>query len=197
MEGSIRAHSWKRREQPRIVLRSVRGFSYSAQLNRLKNSNGSVPKCEINFRTDAREGDRFEVLLQERYYGDEWISGTVMYASYRGKRTGFYEAFRYTEDDPKSSYNAHYTPDGEALIHSGLRYPLDSLHIMSAYGMRVHPVTGRRQMHNGVDYRARPGTNVHAVAKGTVIVSSLGTVSGNTSIWSLSTERNIGEFYFV
>lgn len=138
-----------------------------------------ILQCKISFRTDAREGDRFKVLLQERYYGDEWIGGTVIYASYQGKRTGFYEAFRYSEDDPKSSYNAHYTPEGEALIHSGLRYPLDSLHIVSTYGMRVHPITGRRQMHDGVDYRARPGTNVHAVAKGKVIVSSYDSISGN------------------
>jgi murein DD-endopeptidase MepM/ murein hydrolase activator NlpD len=150
----------------------------NVSLNLTGTVNG-ILQCKISFRTDAREGDRFKVLLQERYYGNEWISGTVMYASYQGKRTGFYEAFRYSEDDPKSSYNAHYTPDGEALIYSGLRYPLDSLHIMSTYGMRVHPVTGLRQMHNGVDYRARPGTKVHAVAKGTVIVSSYDSISGN------------------
>jgi murein DD-endopeptidase MepM/ murein hydrolase activator NlpD len=138
-----------------------------------------ILQCKISFRTDAREGDRFKVLLRERYYGDEWISGTVMYASYQGKRTGFYEAFQYSDDDSKSSYNAHYTPEGEALIHSGLRYPLDSLHIMSTYGMRVHPVTGQRQMHYGIDYRAHPGTNVHAVASGTVIVSSYDSISGN------------------
>ena len=136
-------------------------------------------QCKISFRTHAREGDTFRVLLRERYYGDERISGTVEYTSYQGRKTGFHEAFRYTEDDPKSSYNAHYTPEGEALIHSGLRYPLDRLHIMSRYGMRVHPVTGRRQMHYGVDYRARPGTKVHAVAQGKVIVSSYDPISGN------------------
>lgn len=138
-----------------------------------------VLQCKISFRTDAREGDRFKILLQERYYGEEWISGTVMYAAYEGKRTGFHEAFRYSEDDPKSSYNAYYTLNGEALINSGLRYPLDRLHIVSSYGMREHPVTGQRQMHNGVDYRARQGTNVHAVAKGQVIVSSYDSLSGN------------------
>ncbi len=134
---------------------------------------------KISFRTHAREGDEFKVLLRERYYGDEWISGDVMYASYLGKKTGFHEAFQYTEEDPKSSYNAHYTPQGEALIASGLRYPLDRLHIVSTYGMRVHPITGRRQMHYGVDYRASPGTMVHAVAKGKVIVSSYDSISGN------------------
>jgi len=138
-----------------------------------------ILECKISFRTDARMGDKFTVLLQERYYEDEWISGRVMYAAYRGKRTGFHEAFRYAEDDPKSSYNAHYTPKGEALIASGLRYPLDRIQIVSTYGMRIHPVTGRRQMHNGVDYRARTGTNVHAVARGTVITSSYDSVSGN------------------
>lgn len=134
---------------------------------------------KINFRTNAREGDKFKVLLRERYYGDEWISGTVLYTSYRGRKTGFHEAFRYSEDDPNSSYNAYYTPEGEALIHSGLRYPLDRIFMVSRYGMRVHPVTGKRKMHYGVDYRASPGTRIHAVAEGTVVVSSYDAISGN------------------
>ncbi len=136
--------------------------------------------CKLPLRTHARAGDRFRILLRERYYQDSIrIDGEVLYVSYEGARTGFFEAFRYDDGDPKSSYTAHYTEGGEALIHSGLRYPLDRLHISSPYGMRRHPMTGRRTMHNGVDYRAPKGTPVYSVAKGKVVKSGYDSRNGN------------------
>ncbi|MBD3316644.1 MAG: peptidoglycan DD-metalloendopeptidase family protein [Chitinivibrionales bacterium] len=136
--------------------------------------------CKISFRTHAREGDRFRAILRERYYQDSIrIEGQVLYTCYEGTKAGFHEAFRYDDGDPKSSYTAHYTEEGEALIHSGLRYPLDRLHISSGYGMRIHPLTGRRVMHRGVDYRAPTGTPVYAVAAGTVVKSGYNSNNGH------------------
>lgn len=139
-----------------------------------------VLECKVSFRTDARVGDKFKILLRENRYQDSiWIGGKVLFASYVGERVKYSEAFLYEEKDPKSSFNAHYTEDGEALIHSGLRYPLDRLHITSGYGYRIHPVTGKRTFHNAVDYRASVGTPVYAVAEGSVIKSSYDNLSGN------------------
>jgi murein DD-endopeptidase MepM/ murein hydrolase activator NlpD len=135
--------------------------------------------CKISFRTDARAGDRYRALVEEEWYKNTLILGKVLYASYEGKKTGFYEAFRYHDKDPKSSYNAHYTEDGEALVHSGLRYPVNRLHISSNYGWRVHPVTGQYKMHYGVDYAAPTGSSVYAVASGTVVLSGYDKYSGN------------------
>ena len=50
---------------------------------------------------------------------------------------------------------------------------------VSRYGMRIHPLTGKRKMHYGVDYRVPTGTKVHAVAEGKVEVSSYDSISGN------------------
>jgi murein DD-endopeptidase MepM/ murein hydrolase activator NlpD len=139
-----------------------------------------VLECKVNFRTDARVGDRFKVLLKETRFQDSvWIEGKVLYASYSGSRVKHSEAFLYQEADPKSSFNAHYTEDGEALIHSGLRYPLDRLHITSTYGYRIHPITGSRAFHSGVDYRGAVGTPVYAVADGVVVQSSFSNENGN------------------
>ncbi len=139
-----------------------------------------VLECKVNFRTDARVGDRFKILLKEKRFQDSvWIGGNVLYASYDGSRVKHSEAFLYQEADPKSSFNAHYTEDGEALIHSGLRYPLDRLHITSSYGYRIHPVTGSRAFHSGVDYRGAVGTPVYAVADGIVVQSSFSNDNGN------------------
>ena len=139
-----------------------------------------VLECRVSFRTDARVGDKFKVLLKETRFQDSlWIGGQVLFASYEGSRVKLSEAFLYMEADPKSSFNAHYTEDGEALIHSGLRYPLDRLHITSSFGYRIHPITGQRAFHNGVDYRGAVGTPVYAVAEGVVAQSSYDNLSGN------------------
>jgi len=138
-----------------------------------------VLMCKVAFNL-AHPGDKFKVLVQERLFQDSvFIEGTVLYAQFSGKLVGTHEAFNYDDGDPKSTFNAHYTEDGEALIFSGLRYPLDLLHISCGYGMRLHPITGLHEMHNGVDYSAAPGTAVYAVAEGTVIVSDFDPLSGN------------------
>ena len=139
-----------------------------------------VLECKVSFRTDARVGDRFKILLKETRFQDTiWIGGSVLYAGYNGSRVKHSEAFLYREADPKSSYNAHYTEDGEALVHSGLRYPLDRLHVTSGYGFRIHPITGSRTFHSGVDYRGAVGTPVYAVAGGVVVQSSFSNDNGN------------------
>ncbi len=138
-----------------------------------------VLKCKINFRMYARHGDTFKILLKERYYKKTRISSQVLYTTYSGERAGSYEAFKFQDTDPRSTYNAHYTAEGEALIHSGLRYPVKRLHITSGWGWRRHPVTGKRKMHNGVDYKGRIGDPVYAVASGKVISSSFDAYSGN------------------
>jgi len=139
-----------------------------------------VLECKVSFRTDARVGDRFKILLKETRFQDSiWINGKVLYAGYDGLRVKHSEAFLYEEADPKSSFNAHYTEDGEALVHSGLRYPLDRLHITSGFGYRIHPTLGSRMFHSGIDYRGAIGTPVYAVAEGVVVKSSYSDESGN------------------
>lgn len=66
------------------------------------------------------------------------------------------------------------SPDGPPpdppAVGTGGPLPLDGP-ITSAFGMRVHPVTGVRKLHDGVDIGASCGTAVPAVASGTVIRS--------------------------
>lgn len=138
-----------------------------------------VLQCKVAFQ-QAQPGDRFRILLEESFFQDSiWISGKVLYAEFEGRVVGHHEAFRYEDPDPKSTFNAHYTASGEALIFDGLRYPLDRLHITSPFGVRVHPITGRRALHNGIDYGSPRGSPVYAVAEGTVIASGYDEYSGN------------------
>lgn len=47
--------------------------------------------------------------------------------------------------------------------------PHDYFRISSPFGYRVHPITGRVTMHDGIDFAANPGRPIHASGSGTVI----------------------------
>lgn len=133
--------------------------------------------CKIDFRTDAQPNDEFKVLIRNEFYKDTLIEGRVIYTSYNGVNSGFHQAFRYDAGE-QSSFTAHYTIDGEALVHSGLRYPVDKLLISSNYGWRTHPVTGKRKFHYGIDYAAGNRSPIYAVAPGVVVKSTQDKYSG-------------------
>jgi murein DD-endopeptidase MepM/ murein hydrolase activator NlpD len=139
----------------------------------------NVLECLVSFRTDARVGDKYLVLLEEKVYDREVVPGAkVLYACYEGKRAGKNEAFYYSEKDEKSAYNGHYSRDGKALIHSSMRMPLDRIHVTSPFGMRRHPITGKKKFHYGVDYRGKIGDPVYSVAKGKVVKTGRSKVGG-------------------
>lgn len=67
------------------------------------------------------------------------------------------------------------SPDGDppsppAGTAGGLVRPVGGP-VTSPYGMRVHPITGRRSLHDGTDFGVPCGTPVHAAAAGVVTAS--------------------------
>ncbi len=50
-----------------------------------------------------------------------------------------------------------------------LRWPVEQAGLSSLFGMRLHPLEGRRRMHHGVDLAAAAGRIVSAAAKGWVV----------------------------
>jgi murein DD-endopeptidase MepM/ murein hydrolase activator NlpD len=125
---------------------------------------------EIDFQRDARKGDKFQVFIEERIFEGKPLSrAKILYVNYDGRRTGFHELYRYEQDDEKSVLNGLYNKEGKSNNASGVGYPLSSIHVSSSFGKRLDPFTGRWANHQGVDYRARSGTPVYAVANGQVV----------------------------
>ncbi len=52
--------------------------------------------------------------------------------------------------------------------------------IESGFGLRVHPITGKTRMHNGLDMHGRSGDPIKAAADGTVILAGVKGGYGNT-----------------
>jgi hypothetical protein len=52
-------------------------------------------------------------------------------------------------------------------------------YISSYFGSRISPITGKEEMHNGIDIPADYGANVYAALGGTVIISQYGNSYGN------------------
>lgn len=52
--------------------------------------------------------------------------------------------------------------------------------ISSEYGMRVHPISGKRKLHKGTDFAAGVGTPVYAAKPGKVIRAVLGCAPGSS-----------------
>ncbi|MBK0330383.1 M23 family metallopeptidase [Brachybacterium sp. MASK1Z-5] len=76
------------------------------------------------------------------------------------------------------------SPNAEAIealggeSDEGFIHPVNA-RITSPYGERVHPVLHTRIMHDGVDFGAACGTDVHAAAAGTVVAVEHNSASGN------------------
>jgi murein DD-endopeptidase MepM/ murein hydrolase activator NlpD len=59
-------------------------------------------------------------------------------------------------------------PFGRSGVSIPSRLPVEGVRLSSDYGMRVHPVSGGRRAHKGVDLAAPVGTPIYATADGTV-----------------------------
>ncbi|MGF6726050.1 murein DD-endopeptidase MepM/ murein hydrolase activator NlpD [Paraburkholderia sp. GAS41] len=62
----------------------------------------------------------------------------------------------------------YYSFDGQRLTAEPFAMPLNYVRVSSPFGYRIHPVTGLRLLHTGVDLTAAQGTPVVAAAAGTV-----------------------------
>ena len=64
------------------------------------------------------------------------------------------------------------TPSTQAPSSSGWIKPLKSYTFTSAFGMRVHPISKKWKMHEGVDLSAPQGTPIYAAKSGKVTTTS-------------------------
>lgn len=122
---------------------------------------------DFDFTADSRTGDRFRLLVEKRYAGDQFVDyGQVLVAQYLSDGrvltgVGF---------EPAGGRLAYYDLEGRSLEKSFLKSPLAFSRITSGFTYRrPHPILGGVRPHLAIDYGAPVGTPVRAVADGTVL----------------------------
>ena len=130
---------------------------------------------EIDFYKDAKEGDRFKVVVEKVYKGDQFIRYGTIHALEYQSGSGVVRGIEYQ--------GAYYHENGTSLRKAFLKAPLRFNRISSRFSRaRRHPILGGILPHYGVDYAAPPGTPIWAVADGVVIACGWNGGFGNQVI---------------
>jgi len=123
---------------------------------------------DLDFNTDTQRGDAFDAIVEKKtLYGEFYGYGRVLAAEYHnGGQT--YQAVLFHDPEGRPAY---YAPSGKSMKKAFLRSPLRfAAHVTSRFSFsRFHPILKRRRPHLGIDYAAPVGSDVQAVADGTVV----------------------------
>ena len=123
---------------------------------------------DIDFYTDPRQGDTFEVVVEKKMLGGELLGyGRVLAAQYQNEGK-LHQAVLFHDPAGRPAY---YAPDGKSMKKAFLRSPLKfSTWVTSGFSRsRFHPILKRYRPHLGIDYHAPVGSPVQSVADGRVV----------------------------
>ena len=149
-EGSLQQSGIKAGAPSAAMVEFVRALSY-----------------DVDFQRELKQGQKFTVLLEQQVTSDGKVThpGRLVAGELRlMKRTVVVMRYR-----PKGGADGFYTPQGESVVRSFLRTPMDASRITSRFGMREHPILGFSALHAGVDFAAPPGTPILAAGNGKVV----------------------------
>jgi murein DD-endopeptidase MepM/ murein hydrolase activator NlpD len=148
-------------------------------------------ESEIDFHSDLRSGDHFNVIYEGSYYQGELLkSGDVLAAEFVNNGKTF-RAVGFRGNDGKMQY---FTPEGKSLHKSFLRSPLEFTRVSSGFSVaRFHPVLQRVRAHKGVDMAAPTGTRVKA--SGDAVVDFVGRKGGYGNVIVLKHKNGVSTVY--
>ena len=119
----------------------------------------------IDFATDLRRGDRFNVVYETFWQDGEYVRpGRILAAEFRNAGST-YQTVWFEEPGKPGGYFGF---DGKSLKKAFLKSPLEFSRVSSGFSMRVHPLSGKWRAHKGVDFAAAVGTPIRASGDGVV-----------------------------
>ena len=124
---------------------------------------------DVDFQRELKQGQKFTVLLEQLVTSDGKVThpGRLLAGELRLlKRTVTVIRYR-----PQGGADGFYNPQGESVVRSFLRTPMDASKLTSRFGMREHPILGFSALHAGVDFSATTGTPILAAGTGKVAMA--------------------------
>jgi murein DD-endopeptidase MepM/ murein hydrolase activator NlpD len=139
----------------------------SGQLQEMKSAINSIKESESEFKRIFSKGSRKKVLDAMDAPRDDGSINIEELKLQIGESIATVSEIKGYLAKERDVYRA--TPQG---------IPVDG-RFSSGFGMRVHPRTGRMQLHTGMDLSAQSGTPVYATADGVVSFSGWSRGNGN------------------
>ena len=122
---------------------------------------------DIDFQRDVKSGDQFAILLEQAFTDDGRLvnNGRILAAELRLSGNRAFSVYRFK---PEGGAEQFWLRDGQSVVKSLIRTPMDLSRVSSRFGWREHPTLGFTAMHAGTDFAAPPGTPVLAAGGGTI-----------------------------
>ena len=151
----------------RVLYTDVEHSVYQSIVNKIQSLTISPKSFDplffntINFRKEIQKGDRMVIFYEEKLrFGKQLILPRIKFAMIETKKIPRYIAY----------YNDRYYDEQANLLEKFYIHPPVKGKVTSPFSYkRFHPVLKRYRAHHGIDYRARKGTRIKAVAPGKVI----------------------------
>ena len=146
----------------------------------------------INFASDLRRGDRFNVVYETFWHNGEPVRTGRVLAGEFSNDGSTYQSVWFNE--PNSQHGGgYYGFDGKSLKKAFLKSPLAFTRISSGFSMRLHPILGTWKQHKGVDFAAPTGTPIRASGDG--VIEFVGTQNGYGNVIAIKHWSNYSTLY--
>ena len=117
------------------------------------------------------KGEEFEAMIDESEDLQAELMAEIAQAE-KDLKAAEYREWLATYVPPTTRPGNDTTPSPEVPSSSGWVCPVPYYTLTSPFGMRIHPISGKWKMHNGVDLAAAQGTPIYAAKSGKVTTAS-------------------------
>ena len=132
---------------------------------------------DINFFTDLKKGDRFEVIFEKKFAEGRFFGYGEILAAYYITPSKTFAAIGFRDADNRMQY---YDMAGKSVQKQFLKAPLKFSRVSSGFTLhRLDPILGIVRPHQGIDYAAPSGTPVYAPADGIITYAGIKGGYGN------------------